>query len=89
MTKVMKSDEHAKNGHTADAPVVCSGPQKFASLTLQASQQVRDIAQKRKILIPRNSAPSHKILKGIVAANLQRAASKHSTIFVCQLLKGA
>ncbi len=56
-----RGDEQAEKGYATDAPIVCSDPQKCASLTTRTRQQVRVRARGCKMKLPRNGAPNHKI----------------------------
>ncbi len=80
------SDEQVEIGYSADDPKAFPGPQKFASLSIRTRSQVRNSARECKISIPRDSAPNHKILKGVFSTNICKAARQRNTIFVRQLL---
>ena len=80
------ADEQAELGYDDAAQEVCQAPQKFGSLALRTRQHVRELAQKCKKELPRDSAPNRKILKSVVGANTRRAACMRSTFFVRQLL---
>jgi hypothetical protein len=81
-----RSDEQVEIGYSTEDPEAFSGPQKFASLSIRARSQVRTSARECKISIPRDSAPNHKVLKGVVSTNICKAARQRNTIFVRQLL---
>ena len=81
-----RSDEQVEIGYSAKDPEAFPGPQKFASLSIRARSQVRNSARECKISIPRDSAPNHKVLKGVISTNICKAARQRNTIFVRQLL---
>jgi len=81
-----RSDEQVDIGYSTEDPEAFPGPQKFASLSIRARSQVRTSARECKISIPRDSAPNHKVLKGVVSTNICKAARQRNTIFVRQLL---
>ena len=81
-----RSDEQVEIGYSAEDPEAFPGPQKFASLSIRARSQVRDSARQCNISIPRDSAPNHKVLKGVISTNHCRAARQRNTIFARQLL---
>ena len=81
-----RSDEQVEIGYSTADPEASPGPQKFASLSIRARSQVRNSARECKISIPRDSAPNHKILRGVIATNICKAARQRCTTFVHQLL---
>ena len=81
-----RSDEQVEIGYSTADPEASPGPQKFASLSIRTRCQVRNSARECKISIPRDSAPNHKILKGVIATNICKAACQRCTIFFRQLL---
>jgi hypothetical protein len=81
-----RSDEQVEIGYSTEDPKAFPGPQKIASLSIRACSQVQTSARECKISIPRDSAPNHKILKGVVSTNICKAARQRNTIFVRQLL---
>ncbi len=82
-----RSDEQVEIRYAADDPEIFPGPQKFASLSIRARSQVRTSARECKISIPRDSAPNHKILIGVISTNICKAAKPFLFANCCVVTK--